>query len=113
MWLLITIPGEKCTFFLQGIKDNAYDAIKDLVSEMKFEEIVLRLRAKAAELGKHNFTRSRDTIYSNYKEINSEDKKKILKNSKQNQDEFRLPPDVWNGMSKEQKNLWNNEIIKI
>jgi len=43
---------QKHTFFLGGIKDEDYTAIKDQCDKKSFDESVLDLRTKAIKLGK-------------------------------------------------------------
>jgi hypothetical protein len=93
--------SQKKTFFLQGIKDNAYAATKEVAKGKDFKGMVLHLRQKAAEIGKLGENRKIDKRHANQKSNQSKNA-----DSKEKFDDFRLPPETWAKMSREARKNW-------
>ena len=99
----------KCTFFLQGIRDNRFAGIKDLAAGLPFQEIILRIRAKSIELNCSDKARSRDTRNLNYTSSNSNNNTRKFSGSGNRRDmnknnkgrNMRFPSEIWNKMDSE------------
>jgi hypothetical protein len=103
----------KKTFFMQGIKDNSYNASKEVAKGKDFKGMVLHLRQKAAEIGKLGSTGKKGDTRKHNKKNNSQNKNNSQEgqnnnNKKKNypDDGLSVPAETWRKMSSEAKRNW-------
>ena len=112
---------QKQTFFLKGIKDRDYAAIKDQVESKSFQETVLTLRRKATLLGKASNTKKKvqsSRKMNNLKGGNKQQTRRQNGNGGGNKSQDALGPQdkqfwhlslqAWKAMTPEQKKFWDN-----
>ena len=98
---------QKQTFFLNGIKDTSYAAKKDDVSDYSFYKTVLALRTKATELGRLTSGSAKSRNVRNQTRCGrNKGNKDNSKNDNNEKKGHRLPNEVWDKMSKENKKYW-------
>ena len=95
---------QKKTFFLNGIKDKNYTAMKSLCSAQQytFEKCVLEMRRESIQNVEVKKTES-DSRKANNVRSNEWPKKGKSFNRGNNKKKLRIPSNIWKQMSQEQK----------
>jgi hypothetical protein len=90
----------KKTFFLRGILDRDYITMKDLCKRLTYDETILEMRNKAAELGKTsgNAKRSQNKKTTKYKNDNDSEVEDDDKGEDFTKGAY-FPPKIWDQLS--------------
>ena len=108
----------KKTFFLKGIKDLEFDAMKDVLVNASLKETLVQICKKAQTLKPSSMGNSnRNTQHHQNNKQQKKNNKKKNKNKMSNTSGMMrdgrtfIPTDVWKLMSPKHKKLWNEKVV--
>ena len=100
--------GQKKTFLLNGVKDRNYNAIKTLChsENYDFNKTMLELRREADEIHKLDTRPPRRQAHTSRRKQGQ----RASVPSSQHPNDLRLPKEVWDKLSPQQRKFWANSL---